>query len=54
MSNTNYMSESYSTFKGYYTRDGFLGYIPSEKKFILFPTYEEYEEYVSESEKRSD
>lgn len=49
MSNTT-ISESYSAFKGYYTRDGFLGYVQSEKKFILFPSYEKYEEYLAESE----
>lgn len=37
--------------KGYYTKDGYMGYIPSKKKFMLFATEEEYEEYFVENEK---
>ena len=36
--------------KGYYIGSAYLGWIPSEGKYIQFPTENEYLEYVDEDE----
>lgn len=37
-----------STPHGYYTAYGYMGYVPSEKRYVLFSTQREYLEYISE------
>ena len=35
--------------KGYFTSDGYVGFLPDGRK-LYFPTYDEYMEYISEYE----
>lgn len=36
--------------KGFYTRKGYMGFIPKFNKFLLFATEAEYEEFYKETE----
>ena len=36
--------------KGYLVFGGYMGYLPSLKGYMLFPTQNEYEEYYDEKE----
>jgi len=36
--------------KGYYVSSGYMGYIPSQDKFILFSTEKEYEDYLGKED----
>ena len=33
--------------KGYYVSDGYMGYIPSEKRYMLFASESDYIEYIT-------
>lgn len=35
--------------KGYDAKCGYMGYIPDEERYILFPTYEEYRDFYYEN-----
>ena len=35
---------------GYLTSNGYMGYVPWEGRYLLFATYEEYIEYITEEE----
>lgn len=35
--------------KGYLISTGYMGYVPSEKRYIEFPTEEAYKEYLMDS-----
>lgn len=33
--------------KGYYTQFGYMGYVPSEKRYILFATEADYIDFMN-------
>lgn len=33
--------------KGYYTNTGYMGYVPSENRYILFASESDYIEYIT-------
>lgn len=35
--------------KGYITQAGYMGYVPSLGKYLLFVNEEEYQEYIQEN-----
>lgn len=45
-----YCDSNKTHMSGYYTSEGFLGYLPSEWKYRLFETEDEYVEYFRENE----
>ena len=46
----NYYNSNKTHMYGYYTKEGFLGYLPSEWTYRLFETEDEYIEYFKENE----
>lgn len=33
--------------KGYYTQSGYMGYVPSEKRYLLFATEADYIDFMN-------
>lgn len=36
--------------QGYYTKSGFMGYVPEERRYVLFATDSDYYEYMKAHE----